>query len=491
MHRLAICSFTALTLSACGDDTALPDDAPETCIVGEDPTLVLAVPDLAGAESPTSTFSYWAADQRLRWSRQAPSGASEFFQRDLCGGEPERALAADHGLSWPFIAEGPAGPLLFARDEEGQVYFADRLDVPGADTPRPLARVTLAGAVSTHFSERGGFDLEAFQHDKDRAIGAAGLGGNTGEIWVHTGRPEDDLELLAADVVSATLSTSEPDRWILFDDGDLSLIDRDTLEETPVRQGVRSFLHAWRGDRPFLLYQAIGDGAEEAVYLLDLTDQSQVQVTTNPFTAKSFGQDPEHPSAGRWISSPVLGLLGPEGTIVQAFNAETLDPITVPKHVGLAGIATVRHVLGLRLEDPTDHVYAIWDPAADTLTEWYRGPEEPQRATWRDGEIRYELPNADDTRRLLAFDPATGARRTLVERLGLLREEFDDGAILHTLPLADDELARQVVLTDPSTGQTTELVARAHDVQFGSDLLFYVDTDAETPGVWAMRLPPR
>lgn len=489
MRRLAICTLAALLLAACGDDTALPDDAPETCPLGEDTTLVLAVPDLTGVEDPSLTFHYHATDTRLRWSRQASSDVGvEVFQRDLCGGEPERVLAAERDLRWEFSVKGPAGQVLFARDEQGRFYLVDRLDVPGADAPRPLTPVTLEGLASVQFPEIGGFDLEAFQQDHDRAIGAAGLGGNTGEIWVHTGRPEDELALFAVDVVSATVSSSEPGRWILFDDGDLSLIDRDTLEETPVRQGVRSFLRVWRGDRPFLLYQEIGDGKEEAVYLLDLADQSQVQVTTNTFTALSFGQDPDHRSAGRWISSPVLGLLGPEETIVQAFDVETLEPVTVPKHVGLAGIAAGRHVLGLRLEDPTDLVYAIWDPAANALTEWYRGPEEPQRAAWKDGEIRYELPNADDTSRLLVFDPATGARRTLVERLGHVHEEFDDGAILHTLPLADDELARQVVLTDPATGQTTELVARAHEVQFNSDLLFYLDTDAETPGVWAMRL---
>ena len=88
-------------------------------------------------------------DDRLLYSFAAPTPNGTFgdvFLRDLCGGEPELVLAAEHGIQAGTVLEFPqVGKVLYGFKGKN-MYVVDRLDEPGADTPKPVAGFTFDGS---------------------------------------------------------------------------------------------------------------------------------------------------------------------------------------------------------------------------------------------------------------------------------------------------------------------------------------------------------
>lgn len=493
-----------LALVGCNEEAALPDEDVEECEI-DGPTLVLAQQDDWNLEDPVSGFSLSLVGERLLYAiGDRPPASADHYLRDLCGGEPELVLAAASGLHWSFTSQSSVGPVLFGTDGEGRLYAADRLDEPGADTPRMIANYPgaygQAGSVAVERHD-GGRMLFVERHGEigEPSLPVAAIGTVTRTLWAYSGEPDEDAALLADDVVHySPMYTYRPDSMLVhFDDGRIAWVDQETLAEQPIRDGVRWFGLHWYGERPHLLYQAIGDGESEAVRLRDLETGEERPLTVNPFADVSFGQDPDDRGTGGWLTGAVLGLIGPEHTIVEAYHPETLAPIEVPAHVGLAGVWGAEGLVGLVLPDPDEHVRALWDPATGTVTEWYRGPV-PDASTlkqleWKDGKIVFREDNADGTERIVELDVASGERRVVLSQVGHGIATLEDGRLLHTIDV-DDELNRQVILSDPATGVSKVLVDRTQRTSFSlarGGLLLYTDMEAETPGVYVTSMPPR
>lgn len=491
-----------LALTACNDERTLPDEEVESCDI-DAPRRILAEAPSWSLDAGWSGFDYALAGERVLYSLAAapPLGPKESFLQDICSGPAEQVLAAAHGLRTTSIRDSSVGPILFAFDAEGRLHVADRLDVPGADVPHPIEGVPMSDdptrllAMEDH-GERGLYFTQIDQpYSEERPSGAAGIGARTRSVWAYSGEPDEAAKLLATDVVRFTPVDDAGVRvLVLSDDGRARWIDRDTLAEAPIRDGVRWLTRTKIGERTHYLLQEIGDGVSERVLLRDAETGEERQVTINPFADMAFGQDPEHPAAGRVLDAPVLGLLGPDGTIVEAYDPATLAPLAIPAHVGLAEVWKAPHV-GLVLNDAGEHVRVLWDPATGETLEWFRGTEAEAEALthteWRDGKIRFHADNPDGSQQIGEIDPATGAREVLLSRLGSALAWFDDGRIVHTFEVEEGE-AWQVVLSDPGTGSSVVLLDRVQQprVDVARERLFYVDREADEPGLWVRPLPP-
>lgn len=495
--------LTPLLFIACGDDTAGADPTDDVCPVHE-PSRLIAAPDDWEADEYELNFQNTVVDDRLLYSFAAPTpnwAFGDVFLRDLCGGEPELVLAAERGIQAGTVLEFPqVGKVLYGFKGKN-MYVVDRLDEPGADTPKPVAGLPLD-------SPQGAWVVESRQQrplfvrlgqlpadpDGPRPAQAAGIGAATRMIVSLGATPDAPALQLGDDIVNYF---DLDDRLVFHaDDGRVFLYDPITTVQTPLVDNARWVGRVSLGDRRFLLIQDIGDDQSEQVCLVDLATDQQRPVTVNDFTQASFGRAPKQPRAGTWTGHSyagraVIALNGPDGGLSEAYDVATLDPLELPDNRGAFGIAGAPW-MPLILPDAVDTVLAAWDPGTGAVTEWYRGPRPAfldTTLTWNDGKLEYTEEVSREIYRDVQRDLASGETTVVLPRRGGQWYDLEDGRVLTAFALEDHDY--EVKLIDRATAAETTLVPRTRSWSYDVDqaLVLYTDfVDAE-PGLWATPIP--
>lgn len=495
--KLAV-SVALMGAVGCNDELALPDEVGERCSL-DTPWLLLAEEEAWQLDAPVPHFAYHVVGDRLL-HEVGPYPARDWYLSDLCDGEAERVLRGDQGLYGGFVLAGPSGPTLFAEGKDG-LYAADRLDVPGADAPRriegyPTPSDTPGLLVVEERGSQPGMFLTRLEEPLGEPAhgGIAGVGAPRKTLWYFSGDPGDAVKPIATNTVSYHRRPGPPDRLLaLSDSGDARWIDLETFAEEPIRGGVRWLSLIFVDERVQFLLQEIGDGVSERVVMRDPTTGAEQQVLQNKYAATALGDDPEQTLAGHVVPGPAIALIGPGGALVEAHDVVTLAPIEIPEHARYAP-SFASPYFDLVLADPNDHVRALWDPSTGSVMEWFRGDEAALTSSmleWHDGMIWIYEDNPDGSQKLSEIDPVGGARRVLLARLGHTLG-WSGEQVVHAFEV-DDDGSRQVVLSDLTTGSSEVLLDRA--LHATADIpgarLFYLDREAETPGLWVRPLALR
>lgn len=479
-------------LASCSTPVA-EDEPDEPCAIEKTVRLLPSDPSWR-LEDPASPFEFKLYGERLIYQVGGSSGfGADSSIRGLCSDQTEHLLTAAEGLRSSFISDRG---ILFAEDAEGRLYAGDRLDEPGVDAPRALANYPARSAEPDvqrsreHVQGQGYLVVDAQGDPATQPRHAAGVGSVRETLWGLSGEREGDAVLLADEVVQHVLDLALLQDGILVhdDDGEVAWVDLRTAARTPVRTGVRWLTIHRSAAGESLVVQVIGDGAAEEVVLHDLATGEERPLTTNTDAGLSFGLDPARPTTGTWRTGPLLARVGPEGTLVEAYERSTLEPLEIPPHVGLSEVLYAHDHVGLVLEDPVDHVRALWDPATGALLEWYRGeapdPAAIQRPEWHGGAIVFEAENPDGTRELIRLDVASGAREVLVSGLGTRLEDLGDGRIVHALG-ATSPLGAEIVVSVLGGGEVVLATGALRFEVFAHEgALLY----ANGAGLWATPL---
>lgn len=488
----------ALLGFACGDDSAGPESA--VCL-GDVPTRLWAPP---GEERPQLNGHlqdlFLVGDTAVfRWGRDILDW--RMYASDLCGDEVVALDPAPDLVDYFRIAtHGELGVIAYGyRRRDRAVVLLDRLEVEGTDTPVELARFAdeelewvASGARSTYFMTTRDRSREFFP--------AAGLGGMGFSIWRHAGAPDDALERLPGEFVQVVFASgddsapSEGPVLTLTEAGELRVYDVQGAEVAAIDQ-VRYALRSPGGSR--VVWQQLGDGVVEPVFVRDLESGVDREVSPNPHTAASWGRlDVKQRELGTWAwaGDDYLGLVGPDHTLIAAHDAATGAALTIPEHTAVLSAWSVGFWL-LLPADADETVGALWDPKSDELFTWYRQPaaypflRPPQI---QGDEWRYLLLDQVGLNRgsYWRIDRGTGEWTELLPTLGVPFVELDDGRLLTALENDNDHYVRLSVV-DPDTKRYTPIAANVNSsfVLAPGRGVYYLDSEGADMGLWYAPIP--
>jgi len=454
------------------------DGASGAC--GEVPELVMKFePGALG-----STHRPYQVGERVLLAGNHSPGVSVFMAERCGDGVPEQVVGPELGLDWIHIIETAAGDLLIGRRRAtGELVHVDRLDVPGRDTPQTIRAFEPGDGVLRGTRLFGGglmmwtgefFLAPVLRPDSPRTAL---------EFYPGPGGYSAPPVLVAEELV--WFDTWADDRlYALNASGELLTFD--ALGEPRLQQaGVRAVSLA--PDHKQLVWQALGDGAREPVYLRTLATGVDVALGVLDLA--------EVPNAGDWLwTDEALALVGPAGTLVRAYARVDGGALPRPPQLEVyryGGLHPGRDLFILLGVEAFEMVGLAWDPVADTVIEWHRGAPA-------------DIPIVERTPDGLVYgvwDPAPGAGRLWRSRLDGRRAELlvrglnlfgtvglPGGRVLVELEGQAPGAARLVVID--AQGRSELLAREVGTWGFGRDReeILYTRVDGPDAGVWARPL---
>lgn len=479
----------AVLLLACAPSPAEPapepvDACPATARVR------LAAPPAGWRPDPVHQYRVRLFGDRIAYSfDSADAPVRTTWLLDPCGGPAEPyQFSRDTELHDLLVIDGDLGAVLYV-DDDDVYHLVDRLDVPGADDPRPVDGLP-SGASGFAFD---GYVLFADLTTEGPIVGAAGLADTFQQtFYTHAGDPDRPAVHIADAIVD--YATRGPRLLVLLADGTLRDLDPRTGDGDALLTGVRHIDLSF--DDRHLVWQEIGDEQTEPVHLLDLDTGDDREIAVNDFSARSWGADgPTTASVGTWLftrDSAAAALSGPERSLVAAVRTDTGEPLPVPAHREWQGTLRDDAFL-LDLGDPEQHVLAVWTPLTGDLRVYYRGRADPQ-ILHRDGS-RLELfvPGDDDPNygSLRRVDLDTGETLLVAPRLGSKSTRLTDGRYLSGAATGFLSTASGLYFTydldlfDPDIQVYWPLGAAIDDWRLVDDRgLLYFDARGPEPGLW-------
>lgn len=492
-------------LTACGDDATPPSGAEGACPLTA-PTLLAAAPEFFDPQRDTY-YDLLAVGDELLFTFDPPQDPDRvYYKKNRCGGEPEPYSPIAPGLHNIIHIDTPDGPLLYANNLDNEYFIIDRLAVPGADPRRPVL-----GLPRARMKAYGSFtdpELTSFitffapEEDTDpEYYGAAGLNSHRRNIYTHAGDPDVPAWHLGDDIVQFDIVDEQ--LLLLHLDGSLEWADPHSAERQPLLTGVRHFNLS--PDHTRLIWQALGDGVTEPVYLRDLDTGDDREIATNDFADLSWqhAPAPAHGIIGNWhftADSGHAALMGPDGAFVAAFDIDTGAPIAIPEHLHLSPSYYANPpYISLTLPDPEDTVEALWDLATGDLRVWYRGDAERPILLHIDGDIAevfFRDPNDWEVGSLHQVDLTTGESHQLFPKIG---PSYTRGAreyLSYTDRMVDEPLlthtvfySTDIIALDVATGAMRRIVDDAPTVAHFPDSIVFLDLFGDEPGLRAVPRP--
>lgn len=490
-----------LLIAGCHDGSIAPESFASACPLTA-PVRLAAVPE-GWQPRPGRRYPFRALGDRLVYSFDEfddPDPAYWLVHR--CGGEPERFESFVPGSILPFALETEVGTLVYAVDADGRHVLVDRLDVPGFDSPRPIAGLPrFAGSGGAPHDD--GYALFAHQNPAtSTAMRAAGVGAATLAAYTHDG----DLDASALSLGDAVVDlVARPGRLLLLDD-DGVLRQHDPFARTTdvLLTNVRYFTLA--ADDRHLIWQALGNDLAEPVFLRDLDVSARSathtfaldrEVAVNDFAAESWNRRPDGGlDVGTWSftgDSATAALIGPDNRFVAVIATDTGASREIPEHIGHRGAVGPEFILVL--PDPDDHVLALWDPRAKSVRIWYRGPRDSApELRGRDGDhLEYFLPDPVDPAlgSLWRVDLATGQTDARIRRIGREFERIDEDRYFTAFRAEAIRLGTDVSWTydlaviHAGTGVYRTLAEGVDDyLRLPDQGILYMDVRGPEPGLW-------
>lgn len=434
LQRPALILPLLALLGACGDDPLPPTGNEGACPITA-PTLLAAAPEYFEPQRETY-YDLLAIGDELLFTFDRPDDPHRiYWRKNRCGGEPERYGALLPGLHNIIAIDGPEGPILYANDTDNNYFIVDRLTVPGDDPLRrvqglPPTRMKAYGAYPYAWAEGATYVLfYDLIHDPDRKLReAAGVNSDRSRLYIHAGDPDVPALHLGDAVVQ--LSLTHDRLLLLHDDGDLERVDPHSGGRERLLSDVRSFSASPDGN--LLIWQAMGDGIAEPVYLRRLDSGDDLEIAVNDFNDLAWSPvASSHGIVGTWTwteDSAAAALLGPDGDLVTAIRADTGAPLDVPEHLQVSHTdnPVSRHEFNLRLPDPDINVEALWNPLTGELRVWYRGPSAGPTLLRLDGDsAEVFVPSPEEYRvgSLHRVDLATGETHELFPQIGRMNRQ--------------------------------------------------------------------
>lgn len=429
----------------------------------------------AGADVCTSAARQVVGDEMALTEASAPSLAGDHVVLlagapasaqvvDACSGETRSFAAAE--LSGAFALTGEAGAMALGhRQPSGEVLLLDRLDEPGLDEPRQIARID--PNQSGWFRWPEGLLLWSGPLLREEP--------GVSRIFWYPGPagPEHPATLLADDVV--WLARGGPDMFV-----------------ARTTDGALLHLHDGAADvvHPQVRRAAVAPGGAQVVWidaagsmtLHRFATDSSLDLGAAQITLRSAGPEPD---AWRWTSD-ALAVVDADGVVFATHDREDGARLASPPTHQTSRPDVAGDLLLLTAATAPERVELAFAPRTGESFEWYRGPDvalTPIRADdgvryhaegrlWQarpgeapallqaeasldavalaDGRTVMALINPDETNRLVLLD-ATGA---------------------HAMPLADGVTRWSVTADDPPR-------------------LVYAVADGPVAGVWVTPLATR
>ncbi|WAS98088.1 hypothetical protein [Nannocystis punicea] len=508
-HRPAVLVVLLLALPACGDDSP-PATGEEGACPLTAPTLLAAAPESFVARRDTY-YDLAVVGDELLFTFDSPEDPDRvYWRKSLCGGEPERYAPMAPGLHNVLWIHGPDGPLVYANDRAGSFYLIDDL---GDDAATPRRRITglPAGRVLAYSDAPYIPDTtfvifygEGTDNGAD-LYGVAGVDADYHDMYTHAGDPDVPAWHLGDSVVRMT----RPDQRLLLqhDDGTLEWASPRTQERELLLAGVRYFELSPDGSR--LLWQPLGDGGSEPVYLRDLDGGDDLQLGSNTHGAQSWhpaenNSGPVYRRVGTWsftLDGAYALQIGLDGSFAAAVRTDTGEPVEVPAHLYPEDLVVqLSHVLGLRLGDPSQTVAALWDIETGEVREWYRGDHPRPYLSRLDGDLADIFlgdVDGEPDGRLVRVDLRTG---DTVELFASIPRSHVPGApeyIAFTQSRLVEAPFRQhvafypsdILAIDPATGARRRLADDVPEVLRLDEGWIYLDLFSDEPGVRALPFP--
>jgi hypothetical protein len=502
--RASSCLLLSVLLAACGDDLTTPEHVPEGIACPPDGPVRLAAAPEYFAPQHDAYYGFHVFGDHVLFSFDRHDAPDRTYWRvDRCGGEPEHYVPLAAGLHNVTAIDTADGKLLYANDDAGEHVILDRLDVPGFDARRPVAG--LPGERFRMYTDFARPEYVAFNRFSVKGDGysAAGVGTDLYSMYTHAGDPDVPALHLGDDIVAWRMVGER--LFVHHDDGTIERVVPTTgareVELTDVR-----LMGPLGADERRLIWQELGDGVSERVYLRDLDAGTDVEIVVNDFAAVSWQHVPESDAGvvGTWRTTAdgdFAALVGPEGTLVAAIDVATGEALAIPEHVGLGpswGLALDGFIL--LLPDPEQRVSAVWQPATGDVSVWHRGDARARLTRFDGDHVEYIVNDSHDSNlgTLWRLDLATGDARELLSDVRSAWQ-FDESHYFVTLDLKmvyDDDFSHyafyteDLVIADVDTGELLRLADDVADYRRDGDVLMYLDARGREPGVWVRPLTP-
>lgn len=435
----------ALAASACDDG----EPAAELCDGGARQVVTSDEMALSEASAPS------LAGEHLVVLAGAPASAHAV---DACTGAAEPLAAED--LSGAFALTGEAGALALGhRQPTGEVLLLDRLDVPGLDAPREIAR--LDPTDSGWFRWPTGLLLWNGPLLRDTP-GPAQI------LWYPgPGGPLQPATPLADDIV--WLARGGQDAFLARTSAGALLHVHDATV-TPVHPQVRRASLAPDGAHAAWLDRS------GSMTLHTLATATSVDLGAHDIvTLRSAGPEPD---TWRWTDD-ALAILDVHGAVIAAHDRATGSRLADPPQHLAARESTPGDLLLLTASISPERVELAWDPHTGASFEWYRGPDLAVTPQQVDAGVRYHvagqlwLRRPDHAPELLQPEASTDAIA------------LADGRTLMALQDPDD--TRRLILLDESGAHATPIAAGVSRWSVTVDdppRLAYAVSAGDDAGVW-------
>ncbi len=458
---------------------ACSDDAP-TGACGDVPELVMKFEpgQLARAGRPYQT------GEQVMLTVRSPSGSIARYTGERCGdGVPEQIVSAELELDQASTITTHAGPLSFGyRSQTGELLRFDRLDAPGDSQPIRILDPSLGGYGGTALLGGGLLlweDLDNVHAQPPLAMPDSAR--VTLQFYPGPGGFAAPPVALADDLVWFDAFGGADTLYALNAAGDLLAITGIGDHEV-VQTGVRTLNLS--PDRTQMAWQAQSDGGSEPLSLRTLATGTEVSLGVI---------DPGVIASWLWTDD-ALALIGPEATMVRAHarqDGALLPP--PPSHIPgteFGSYSATRDLFILFTAEPFAQVGLAWDPLADTVVEWYRGPQTgdfPYVYPVAEG-LRYAVHDGTDTSSSLWLNRLDGRPAELLVPDYNINDavHLPDGRIVMRLD-ATFGVPAPLGLIDPRDGSLKLLASDIDNWGFGRDWteVLYTRDDGPDAGVWA------
>jgi hypothetical protein len=478
--RASWTSIVALLLAgACDEPTAGPASM---CVAAEGRVVAAVDGELSAITSPTL-----AGDALVFGVGEAVLTA---YHVDECGaGTRVRIAGPELELTTVFALATAAGPLAVGHAHAtGLVLVLDRLAVAGVDAPREVARLDVAGPAGWHRWD-GGMLLWDGPLGTDAAAPLAGDGQPTSALLWFPAADGGPAARLTDDAVWLAAVEGTPGRFVALTDAGALLEISDGAAEV-LQTGVRRVSLA--GDGAQLVWQELGDGERERVFLRDLARGEDLPLGWNEFAALGWARGVSPTPRflpGSWVwTDEAVGLVGPAGTLVRAFaRADGARLRRPPPHVAVDGeVRRGGERFFLTAQRESTRVEVAWDPRSGAADEWLRAPAQagrvlrPERV--RDGVRYYEGDPQGGRLWLRRFGAA--APELLQPAYSLDLRELPDGRTVVAVPDAAPGTSRLLVLE--VDGGREVLATGVSRWSAHGDRVVYAVTTGEDAGIWTV-----
>ncbi len=383
---------------------------------------------------------------------------------DACSGEIQSFAAED--LSGAFALTGEAGALALGhRQPSGEVLLLDRLDEPGIDEPRQIARLDPNQSGWYRWPE--GLLLWSGPLLRDEP--------GVSQVFWYPGPagPEHPATLLADDVV--WLARGGPDVFV-----------------ARTTRGSLLHLHAGAADvvHPQVRRAGLAPGGAQVVWIDDagsmtlhtFATDSSLDLVAAQITLRSAGPEPD---AWRWTDD-VLAVVDEDGVVFATHDREEGTRLANPPSHQTARADVAGDLLLLTVAVAPERVELAFDPRTGVSFEWYRGPDVALTPLRADDGVRYHAEGQ-------LWQARPGEANTLLQAEASLDSvALADGRTV--MALIDPDETNRLVLLDETGALAMPLadgVTRWSVTADDPPRLVYAVADEPMAGVWVTPLATR